>query len=142
MALRTMLLSLIALALAACESTPKQVEAEGATVVAQIQAPPATAYRRLTQAARECFADKAFRVDADFFPDVNEGRVTLALTRITNTLVTAKLSPGPANTTTIRASHQGWGEVAERGFVPWAKGEPGYCITDSFKPRPQPDPSR
>jgi hypothetical protein len=140
----------LAACLAGCSVNVKDIEGEqGSHFTHIVTGPPATAFRRLTEAARGCYAHKAFKIDADYFSDVQEGRVTLAMTGASITMLTVKLSPAPNGSTLIRASTYDplkTGTVRRdewvKSVIPWAQGEAGYCVMDGLKTRPTPDPSR
>jgi hypothetical protein len=142
-------LGAFALLLAGCTATVKDIESEQGSHVAEVVAgPPAAAFRRLTEAARACYSNVAFKIDADYFPDVQQGRLTLGTSRASIAMLTIKLSPaGDGSTAVSLAAYDplNRGRAREqwaRSIGPWARGEPGYCPIDELKPRPKADPSR
>lgn len=136
-----------ALTLAGCATVSVQdVEQEGSRFSFHVDAPPATVYRRVVERSRNCLTVGQFRVEADFFPDTQDGRVALTMPDF-GTLTSTRVSPAPAGGSTVTVSYYNPANRSARpgtveSIEPWARGEPGTCDADKLKPRPRPDASR
>lgn len=89
---------------------------------------------------RECYSDKAWKIDADYFPDQQTARVTFGLTRASITMAILTLARS-GNGTSMEVSYYGSLSKEWRdSFVAWARGEPGYCVADAVRKPPSVDP--
>lgn len=125
--------------LAGCASTtPAELRTTaGKNFQATVNAPVSAAYRQMVTRARECFVSSIFRIDADYFPDVQEGNLTISAVfdaANTHAMVTAKLSPVDGGKTLINAHYFRVKSGNEDGYrwtaqslADWAEGKPGVC---------------
>lgn len=138
------LAALTATTLAGCSVTPQDIEGPaGSRFTMEVQTPPAVTYRHLVTGLRECYSDKAWKVEADFFQDVQRGRVSFGLSGVSITAWIIQLEPLGKDSTLMRvAYHDPWQKKNERGgwltgVAEWAHGKPGHCIpADLHKPTP------
>lgn len=138
--MRRIVIAGAAVTLMGCASTtPKDLESLGKFLDAGIAGDPALVYRRLTIGTRECFSDRSLIVEADYFPDAREGRVSVNVQRINRSLATALVRPGPEGTkltihyATGGLSGEGWRDIAT-SMAGWARGEPAQCPPPWGKP--------
>ncbi len=130
--------------LAGCATVgPADLQGElGQSFQAEVSASSAAAFRQLVTRMRACYLENAFRTDADFFPDLQRGKVSLAAARADVTLVSVDIEPVNGNTSKLTVSYYNparrAGAAAEwrNSVVPWARGEDGYCVLDQFRRRP------
>jgi hypothetical protein len=146
--MRLVLSALAVVALVGCAITPQDIEGvQGSNFTVHIPAPPAVAYRHLMTGMRDCYSDKAWKIDADYFPDVQRGRVTFGASHASITLAIVNLGP-ERDGTSMKVSYYDPRKRADadaqwrRSFVPWAQGVPGYCVVDSITRPPTSDPAR
>jgi hypothetical protein len=147
--MRSVALFAAAALLAGCAAvTVSDVEKDGDRFSFSVDAPPSTVYRRVVERSRECLSVGQMRVDADYFPEEQSGRVTLlAADAGPLTISTTRISRAPGGGALVEVSYY---NPAKRKALPamvapiqpWARGEPGTCDADSMKPRPRPDASR
>lgn len=141
-------ITVLACALIGCASVSDIEGEQGSRFTERVGTPPATTYRNLVTQARDCYANTAFRVHSEFFPDISAGNVRVENLDGSTGLLNIKLTPHESGGTSMLVAY--WdafkmkGAEADwrRSVVPWANGEKGYCAADLFKPRPRPDPSR
>jgi len=92
--------------------------------VAHLDAAPATVYRNVVTAARECWNGMAFlyplQIDKEFFPDTSEGEVTMYFNDLGDRFVQGdvQIKPAAAGTDITYFSRRG----SNFPFGDWARG--------------------
>lgn len=119
-------------------TTPAELRStDGKNFQTTIEAPVATAYRQMVLGVRKCFVHGIFRIDADYFPDTQQGVLTVtAAADPANAIamVTAKLSTLESGKTFLDAhyfrvrfgSEDSYRWTAQ-SLADWAAGKPGVC---------------
>lgn len=131
----TLLLSVL---IGCASTTPAELRSTaGRNFQDTIETPLTTAYRQMVTGARECFVNSVFRVDADFFPDIQQGVLTVTAAfdpANTIALVTTKLSRLESGKTLLNAHYLRVKSGDEDGYrwtaqslSDWAEGKPGAC---------------
>jgi hypothetical protein len=123
--------ALLCLILANCSTTPTELNEKAAPVVQTYPENYQEIYRRTSSTARRCIAGNvgayaSFAVDADLFPDLGYGEMTISLINwgVRNYYVTVRFDKQPAGTRmTSRAGNSlgadNWLQKVQR----WAAGE-------------------
>lgn len=126
------LIVLAAILLGGCASTtPLDLQTnKGTRFEADIHTNVATAYRQTVQQARQCFNKVNLKIEADYFPDVNQASIALSLVgnALTFAAVTVKIEPTSKGTGHMIGYYSGPGtEWIAQSFTAWANGLPGQC---------------
>lgn len=124
-------LSVCAFSLAACSSTPADLEAKAAPIVQRYSENYQEIYRRVSTTAKRCFAGNigayaSFAVDSELYSELGYGEVTLSLINLgtRNYYLSARVDKEPTGSKlTVRSGNTLASERYKALILGWAGGD-------------------
>ncbi len=126
-----------ALSIAGCAAVTPEDLARQSDHVLEFSAPapaPAT-YRRLVTGLRECWFSANVRVDADYFSDLQSGRISVGSSVASITFLTIKIDAVGPDASAVKAHYSSAGSAKQwrESLIPWAQGQPGHCMAREIR---------